>query len=277
MAVFTGNGSDNTINGSLLDDDIFGKGGSDYLYGLDGNDFIDGGVGDDFLFGGNGDDILVGGKGADTMEGGAGADEFKGGKGMDTVDYSSSTSAVLAYLNANTSGADAAGDNYVNAENVIGSAFADFLQNNDGGDAFGGSGVDTIYGGGTNGGTDEGGRIRGDAGIDSLQMMYGNTTAWLQNGQGYDVVNEFIENQDNFFIDLSDFGLGATFDANELVNSDSITAVGGNAQFIYDGDDSRLYFDSNGTGGGGLVLIADLTGSTVLFGTLDLGDFEYQV
>jgi Ca2+-binding RTX toxin-like protein len=277
MAVYTGNGSDNTINGSLFDDDIDGNGGSDYLYGLDGNDFIDGGIGDDFLFGGVGDDILVGGKGADVMDGGDGADEFRGGKGIDTVDYSTSTSAVLAYLDANTSGDAAAGDSYINVENVIGSAFNDYLQNAKGGDAFGGSGADMIYGGGTNGGTDEGGRIRGDAGVDTLNMMYGNTTAWLQNGQGYDIVNEFIENQDNFFIDLSDFGLGATFDANELVNSNSHTAVGGNAQFIYDGDDSRLYFDSNGTGAGGQILIADLTGSTVLFGTLDTGDFEYQV
>jgi len=277
MALYKGNSSDNIISGSLLDDDIYGKGGNDTLSGLDGNDFINGGTGDDFIFGGAGDDELIGGKGNDTMDGGAGADIFRGGQGSDTVDYSTSTSAVLAYLDANTSADGAAGDSFVAVENVIGSAFNDFLQNANGGDAFGGSGADSIYGGGTNGGIDDGGRIRGDAGIDTLNMMYGNTTAWLQNGQGYDVVNGFVENQDNFFIDLSDFGLGGTFDFNELVNSDSVTAVGTNAQFIYDGDDSRLYFDSNGTGGGGLVLIADLTGSTVLFDTLDTGDFEYQV
>lgn len=277
MALFTGNSSSNTINGTLLDDDIYGKGGSDYLYGLGGNDFIDGGVGDDFLFGGDGDDILVGGKGADTMEGGLGADEFKGGKGMDTVDYSGSTTGVLAYLNTNQAGSGAAGDIYTNAENVIGSAFNDQLQNNNGGDAFGGSGADAIYGGGASNSTEDGGRIRGDAGIDTLYMHYGNTTAWLQNGQGYDIVEQFIENEDNFFIDLSDFGLGATLDVNELVNSNSLTAVGGNAQFIYDGDDSRLYFDSNGNAAGGLTLVADLTGSTVYNGTLDINDFEYQV
>jgi len=277
MALFTGNSSNNIINGTVLDDDIYGRGGNDQLFGLEGNDFLHGGGGDDFLFGGDGDDILVGGKGNDTMEGGAGADEFRGGKGMDTVDYSASTTGVLAYLNANTSANGAAGDNYINAENVIGSAFNDLLQNNNGGDAFGGAGADTIYGGGSIGGTDDGGRVRGDAGIDTLRMDYGNTTAWLQNGQGYDIVDQFVENADNFFIDLSDFGLGNTFDANELVNSNSVTAIGGNAQFIYDGDDSRLYFDSNGTGAGGLILVADLTNSTVILNTLDLGDFEYQV
>lgn len=277
MAVFTGNSSDNTIIGSLLDDDIEGRGGSDYLYGLDGNDFIDGGVGDDFLFGGNGDDTLVGGKGADVMEGGPGSDEFRGGKGSDTVDYSTSTTGVLAYLATNQSGYDATGDSYTNVENVVGSAYTDYLQNSKGGDAMGGSGADTLYGGGANGSTEDGGRVRGDAGIDTLNMLYGNTTAWLQNGQGYDYVDQFVENEDNFFIDLSDFGLGASFDVNELVNSNSVTAIGSNAQFIYDGDDSRLYFDSNGTTGGGLILIADLTNSTVINGTLDVADFEYQV
>ena len=277
MATKYGNGDDNTINGGNNDDFLYGKGGDDLLYGNFGNDLLNGGGGDDFLFGGDGDDILVGGKGNDTMEGGAGADQFKGGKGSDTVDYSSSTSGVTAYLAANLALGDAFGDTYTQVENVIGTGFADWLQNNNGGDAFGGSGADVLYGGGAYLSTEDGGRIRGDAGIDTLSMDYGNTTAWLQNGQGYDVVDQFIENQDNFFIDLSDFGLGNTFDAGELVNSDSHTAIGGNAQFIYDGDDSRLYFDSNGTGAGGLVLVADLTGSTVINDTLDTADFEYQV
>jgi Ca2+-binding RTX toxin-like protein len=276
MALYKGNKSDNTISGSVGDDDMFGKGGNDYLYGSTGNDFINGGVGDDFLFGDDGDDELVGGKGDDTMDGGLGSDIFRGGKGLDTVDYSASTTGVLAYLDANTSGDGATGDSYLQVENVIGSAFDDYLQNSGGGDAFGGAGADRLYGGGTQASTEDGGRIRGDAGYDTLRMDYGNTTAWLQNGQGYDTIEQFIENEDNFFIDLSDFGLGNTFDANELVNSNSVTAIGNNAQFIYDGDDSRLYFDANGTDAGGLLLVADLEASTVYNGTLDLGDFEFR-
>jgi hypothetical protein len=277
MATKYGNGNNNTINGTNNDDFLYGKGGKDILNGLNGNDYLDGGIGDDTLNGGAGDDTLAGGKGNDVMDGGTGADEFKGGNGSDTVDYSTSTTGVTAYLHTNQAFDGAAGDSYTNVENVIGSGFADRLQNNGGGTAFGGSGADTLYGGGTQFTTEEGGRIRGDAGIDTLRMDYGNTTAWLQNGQGYDFVDQFIENEDNFFIDLSDFGLGNTFDAAELVNSDSHTAIGGNAQFIYDGDDSKLYFDSNGSGAGGLVLVADLTNSTVIADTLDTGDFEYQV
>lgn len=277
MAHYEGNGNDNTINGSNNADDIYGKGGKDWLYGNGGDDLIDGGIGADYLFGGDGDDILIGNKGNDTMDGGLGSDEFRGGQGMDTVDYSSSTSGVRAYLHTNQSDFAAAGDSYLNVENVIGSAYGDWLQNNGGGDALGGSGNDTLYGGGTQFSTEEGGRIRGDSGNDTLRMDYGNTAAWLLNGQGYDTVDQFIENEDTFFIDLSDFGLGNSLDAAELVNSNSVTAIGGNAQFIYDGDDSRLYFDANGSGAGGLTLIADLTNSTVYSGTLDTADFEYQV
>jgi Ca2+-binding RTX toxin-like protein len=294
MANFNGNGDDNTIIGSINDDVIKGKGGNDMLYGGFGNDFINGGVGADFLFGedgddnlvggrgndwlsgGNGNDILTGGRGNDTMEGGLGADQFKGGQGIDTADYSSATSGVTVYFVNNTALGDAAGDTFVKMENLVGSAYADALQAGDNGMAFGGAGNDTLYGASYTTG-EAAGTIRGDAGFDTLNMSYGDTTAWLQNNQGYDTVDQFVENADNFFIDLSEFGLGNTFDANELVNSNSHTAIGGNAQFIYDGDDSRLYFDANGSGAGGQILVADLTNSTVLSGTLDLGDFEYQV
>ncbi|MDB5551956.1 MAG: Ca2+-binding protein toxin-related [Rhizobium sp.] len=294
MATFNGNGDDNTIIGSINDDVIRGKGGEDLLYGGFGNDLISGGGGDDFLFGedgndtliggagndslagGDGNDILTGAKGNDTMEGGLGADQFKGGQGIDTADYSSATSGVTVYFHDAIALGYATGDTFVNMENLVGSAYADSLQAGDNGKAFGGAGNDTIYGASYTTG-DAAGTIRGDAGYDTLRMDYGNTTAWLQNGQGYDTVDHFVENADNFFIDLSEFGLGNTFDAGELVNSNSHTAIGGNAQFIYDGDDSLLYFDTNGSGAGGQVLIADLTNSTVIAGTLDLGDFEYQV
>lgn len=277
MAKYKGNGSDNIINGSLDDDMIYGKGGQDMLYGEAGNDFIDAGVGDDFLFGGDGDDILFGGKGNDTMDGGLGADTFRGGKGRDTVDYSTSTTGVLAYLGTDQSGDGAAGDSYEKVENVIGSAFDDRLQNSDGGDAFGGAGADVLYGGAGLSSTDDGGRIRGDAGIDTLRMDYGNTSAWLQNGQGYDIVRSFNEDEDMLFIDLSDFGLGNTLDNNEIRNSTTATADGTHAQFIYEYDAQNLWFDSNGTDAGGLVLIAQFEDSNIIDNNLGVNDFEFQV
>jgi hypothetical protein len=278
MATYTGNGNDNTINGSLNDDDIFGKGGKDWLYGNDGADYIDGGIGADYLFGGDGDDILFGNKGDDVMDGGAGADEFRGGQGSDTVDYSASSSHVSAFLALGLAGGgDAEGDTYTAVENVVGSAYDDLLQAGAGGSAKGGAGADLIYGGGTVLTNEDGGRIRGDAGYDELSMYYGATEAWLQNGQGYDTVYGFDEGTDAFFIKLSDFGLGSTLDASELRNSNSGTAVGTNAQFIYEDDVGKLWFDNNGTGAGGKILVADLEGATIDSGTLDTGDFNWEV
>ena len=278
MATYTGNGNDNTINGSLNDDTIFGKGGQDWLYGNEGNDTIDGGIGDDFLFGGEGDDILIGGKGNDMMVGGIGADDFKGGKGSDTVDYSASTSGVNAFLALHLSGGgDAEGDTYAGMENVIGSAFEDILQAGAGGSANGGAGNDLIYGGGTLFSNEDGGRIRGDAGYDELSMYYGATEAQLQNGQGYDTIYGFDEGTDAFFIKLSDFGLGNTLDASEIRNSNTGTAVGSNAQFIYEDDASRLWFDSNGSAAGGKILVADFEGASIDGGNLDTGDFNWVV
>ncbi len=275
MALYVGNGNSNTINGSVNDDDIFGKGGKDWLYGNDGNDFIDAGIGDDFLFGGIGDDILVGGKGNDMLQGGLGADQLKGGKGIDTVDYSDGTSGVTSWLMWGTAGGYAAGDTYVNVENLIGSAYGDSLQAGLGGSSFGGGGNDTIYGAAK--GSGDAGTIRGDAGNDTLRMDYGDTRAWVQFGQGYDTISQFDEDADTLFIDLSEFGLGNTFDVSEITNSNSATAFGGNAQFIYEDDASRLWFDQNGNAAGGLTLIAQFSASSIDDGNLGVNDFEYQV
>lgn len=274
MATKYGNGGNNTINGTNNDDFIYGKGGRDMLYGLGGNDYIDGGIGDDFIFGGEGNDTLFGGKGADTMQGGLGADQFKGGKGSDTADYSDATSGLTVYLKANAAYGYASGDTFTSMENVTGGAYQDFLQATSGGKAFGGAGNDYLYGSGNSGTADNGGILRGDAGVDTLRMDYGATKAWIQLGQGYDTLVGFIENQDKLLVDLAEFGLGSSLDSNELVNSDSITALGGHAQFIYEGDAGRLWFDQNGSTAGGLYLIAEFSGSTIYGDTLDLGDFE---
>jgi hypothetical protein len=58
----------NVIEGSTL---------NDVLYGLAGNDTVRAGAGNDKLFGGDGDDILSGDSGNDTLDGGAGTDTAK--------------------------------------------------------------------------------------------------------------------------------------------------------------------------------------------------------
>jgi hypothetical protein len=275
VAIKTGNAKNNTLNGTDDEDMLSGLGGRDHLYGLGDNDTLNGGNGNDFLDGGEGDDTLIGGAGNDTMVGGEGSDEFFGGRGKDTIDYSTSAEKVLAQLAANTSADGAAGDKFNRVENVIGSAYGDTLQAGRGGIARGGEGNDTLAGGGDYMSHDDGGRLQGDDGLDTLIMNYGDTEAVLKDDSGYDTIIGFEEGADMFFINLSDFGLGDTFDVAELRNSDSATAQGTHAQFIFEGDEGKLWFDANGTEDGGRTYIAQFENSDIE--SMELNDFNFAV
>lgn len=277
MVVKTGNNKNNELIGTDNDDTLLGKGGLDDLRGFGGNDTLNGGKGSDYLDGGEGDDILIGGAGDDTMMGSdkVGADEFIGGRGSDTVDYSGAMEQVTALLAGNSSAQGAAGDSYSGMENVIGSNFWDTLQAGRGGFARGGLGSDVIAGGGDFMSHDDGGRLQGDSGLDTLNMNFGNTEAVLQYNSGYDTILGFEEGADMFVIDLSDFGLGATFDIAEIRNSDSATAMGTHAQFIFEGDAGKLWFDNNGTEDGGRIMIAQFENSDIE--TMELNDFIIEM
>lgn len=238
-----------------------GGGGNDTLYSTAGAKLF-GDKGADKFFGGSGNDYFNPGADLD-------ADAMNGGGGVDTVTYSQATSAVTAYLKANVSGGAATGDTYVNMENIIGSKFNELLQTGLNGKAFGGAGDDTLYGGF---GDDI---LRGDEGIDTLRMDYGNSKAWIQLDKGVDSIQYFVEDQDKLFIDLSEFNLGTTFDSGEIVNSNAVTAVGTNAQFIYEDDAKSLWFDANGTDAGGLTLIATFANATINNANLGTNDFDF--
>ena len=109
------------------------------------------GAGNDQLFGNSGDDMLFGGDGDDLMTGGVGgADSFDGGAGIDRVQYTSGTAglgiiASLANAAANTN--DAAGDSYVNVENLYGTSWDDRLFGDSGDNRLDGlGGDDRLYG-----------------------------------------------------------------------------------------------------------------------------------
>lgn len=275
MVTKVGNNRKNILDGTSGDDLLIGKGGNDTLNGLAGDDKLVGGDGRDKLYGGDGNDTLIGGTNDDLLVGGAGADDMRGGQGIDTVDYSASTTKVKAFMHYNETGSGATGDTYTLVENVIGSSFDDLLQSANGGDALGRAGADKLYGGALAGSTDDGGRIRGDAGLDTLDMTYGNTKAWIQNGLGEDTINGFIEGEDMLFIKLSNFGLGDTLETNEIINSASPTATTATAQFIYETETNYLWFDSNGTTAGGLTLVATFENETLTGNDLGTNDFEF--
>jgi len=111
--IINGTEDDETLQGSLFADTIYGLGGNDIIYAMDGDDIVYGGAdhdtiyggigndtifagsGNDDIYGGLGDDILVnvsgntrmnGGEGNDTLNGGTDHDTLEGGTGNDLID-----------------------------------------------------------------------------------------------------------------------------------------------------------------------------------------------
>ena len=113
------------------------------IQNLVGSDFADS------LWGDIRANTLSGGKGDDTLAGGSGADQLIGGEGNNTASYASAQTGVTAsLLHPENNTEDAAGDQYTDIQNLLGSAQADTLT----GDAndnilTGGAGDDTLQGG----------------------------------------------------------------------------------------------------------------------------------
>ena len=152
------------IGGDAQGDTYFGIEGlvgsshGDNLHGSSANNTLDGGGGNDYLYGYSGNDTFIGGSGSDYMN---------GGTGHDIVDYSQSNGTVNLNLNTGEGygDGDSQGDRYTQIEEVIGSAYRDFLwgdtsdnilRGGDGNDdisgwagtnlLFGGEGDDHFYG-----------------------------------------------------------------------------------------------------------------------------------
>ncbi len=171
---------------------VLGSAFNDTLAGDGSANTFDGGAGSDLLQGRAGDDTLIGGAGNDTLEGGTGADLLNGGEGVDLASYDGAAAGLRADLatpSANTG--EAAGDLFATIEGLIGSAFADTLGGDTGGNLlYGGAGNDLLQGragddtlfGGAGNDTLEGGtganRLDGGEGMDSVS--YANATRGIR-------------------------------------------------------------------------------------------------
>jgi Ca2+-binding RTX toxin-like protein len=182
------------VIGGTGNDQILGSAAKNILDGDDGNDIIEGvgGWGTDTLHGGSGKDVLWGGGSMDSLDGGPGADFIAGGGGTDVVHYDYAPSAVVVSLDdAANDGPSGEGDNVTaDVENVIGSAYNDFLFGSSSANVLEGrGGSDVIDGRGGNDtlkGGPEGDSLRGDAGDDTLDGEAGGD--FLYGGPGTDLV-----------------------------------------------------------------------------------------
>lgn len=136
-----GTGGDDQVTGTDNNDLMIGKSGDDVLNGLGGNDSLIGQSGDDTLLGGSGDDTLDGGGGNNSLNAGSGddlvfatnfpshngfsVDTLDGGSGNDTISFAHLHQAIDFSL----SSADE--ENVLNFENMIGTAFDDYLYGDD--------------------------------------------------------------------------------------------------------------------------------------------------
>jgi Ca2+-binding RTX toxin-like protein len=141
---------------------------------------ISGGDGDDVLSGRAGNDTISGGRGRDVIIGGAGADVMDGGDGIDTLSYAgaSGVGVSVSLADGHGSGGEAQGDLFTGFENLVGSAFDDYLAGDDGVNFIrGGDGSDVIDG---RGGND---RLAGGEGTDFFVF---------DAGSGHDTIIDFI-------------------------------------------------------------------------------------
>jgi len=175
------------LTGSLLDDTLEGDSGANVISGWAGNDILRG-------LGGN-----------DSFQGGPGADTIDGGDGEDTVSYSEAGKLVIpswgfytqvgvgvhaSFTSPSGNTNDAAGDIYINVENLIGSTFDDSLEGDANNNIIkGDSGNDIINGmNGDDGleGNDGNDFLFGGNGNDRLSGGAGNDS--LSGGAGDDVI-----------------------------------------------------------------------------------------
>ena len=217
----------------------------------------------------NGADILLGTAGDNLIAGLGGADQINGGAGIDTVDFSSSLAGVRVNLLLGTGlFGDAAGDTYINVENISGSGLIDTLYGNNSANGIeGGAGNDLLYG---YSGNDV---LLGGLGNDYLRGGRGSDT--LNGGDGSDTVDYISSTLAGVTVDLSTgatlFGeaQGDTFVSIENLRgsnlNDTLTGTNGNNTLRGVGGNDTLtglagrdYFQYN-TAAFGTDVITDFT------------------
>ena len=278
------------VRASALVDPFAGFVDHKKLGGTANKDKLTGGSSADLILGGAGDDKLYGLEGDDVLVGGAGADYLNGGSGDDTVSYADAAASVVASLSdASLNTGDAKGDSYSQIRNLTGGHFSDELHGSDAMNTIeGGAGNDRLFG---LGGSDT---LLGGAGDDVLdggakndRLDGGDGNDWLFGGDGYDTLTggagsdtfvfnaglrgslatiaDFTRNIDK--IGLDDTGVSSLSDLQFVDRSSALKTDA--AAIVYDKASGAVYWDADGNGSAGAVMLGKVTADL----DLSLSDF----
>lgn len=268
-------------------DTISGGSGADTIFAGSGNDSASGGGGHDTIFGEAGIDTLRGDSGNDTLEGGTGGDKYFGGTGSDWVSYAKAKSGVGVDLARKLGNfGEALADTFDSIENIIGSNFDDGgglvggvgLYGNAGSNIimglggddtlFSNGGNDTLLGGSGNdivSGSSGADYLDGGAGIDMIDCGADAVADWVVlHRDAADVISNFDFNDgDKVVLSKKEFGLpGNLTKLTELVHlfwaagaPTNNLGTSGVKIFYNDTSAGTIYFDKDGSGGVGPILI----------------------
>ncbi|MCB1496902.1 MAG: hypothetical protein KDJ86_14030 [Bauldia sp.] len=256
--IFGGGRSGTVLYGGQGSDAMFGYGGYGDMYGGTGNDWlyvntIDSGVVD--LYGGEDDDVIQNaGSGGATMYGGGGADGIFGGSGDDYIyggedddtDTASVTAGGLHKILSVAGLYGGGGDDYID-----GGRGDDYLEGGPGDDKlYGGDGDDVLSGGlGRN-------KMWGGDGSDAF--LFDVTPA----AGTYADIKGFVHGTDRIWLEDTIFtALGDKVGRKEFYEGKN--AHDKNDFLIYK-KETKLFYDEDGKGGSGKVLIAKFDKGTHL-------------
>lgn len=237
----------------------------------------------DVIYGGFGANVLTGGSGNDTLVGAGGRDRFVGGPGVDTVSHDTSPSGLrVDLLTPSNNTGYAAGNSYVDIENLDGSGFNDALFGNNAANVIRGSGFpnlpsgnDQLQGRGGNDtllGFDGNDGLSGGLGLDTLTGGAGIDTFVFNtalSGANVDLVTDFNRVNDVMHLENTGAGLFAGVAGGPLgtaffkANPTGV-ATDANDRIVYNTNTGALSFDSNGSAAGGAIRFAVLAGEPAI-------------
>ncbi len=218
--ILIGNAGNDTLNGGLGNDRLVGGAGNDTAVfssrnnrinlshtirqnTIDGRDFligienVNGGGGNDIITGNSSANTLNGGNGNDILNGGTGNDLLVGGLGKDTAVFSSNSNVVKLSITKKQNTKDGL-DTLIGIENVNAGGGNDTITGNSSANTLNGSNGNDILNGGK--GND---LLVGGLGKDKLLGGKGKDIFKLSTGKGYDLIQDFKNNQDKIFIGSS--------------------------------------------------------------------------